>query len=210
MTQIMPSGNRPPAERFDQAHEALLRDRTIQFDATAFQPPEVPDWLEGLLRILGSPTFRVIFWVVLGLVALALAAIILNRFWGVPLPWRRRAAHAPADEPIWQSEAAPARALLHEADALAVQGRFDEAAHLLLFRSIEDIEARRPHLVKPALTSRDIAAAPQIPSSARTSFGAIVAIVERSLFGGRKLGEEEWRDCRSAYETFAFGKAWQA
>ena len=34
----------------------------------------------------------------------------------------------------------------------AAEGRYDEAAHILLFRSIDDIEEKRPRLVAPAFT----------------------------------------------------------
>ena len=78
-----------------------------------------------------------------------------------------------------------------------------------MFRSIEDIDSRRPALVRPALTSRDIAALPAIPSRPRGAFARIAMTVERSLFGRRPLGPEDWRDCRSAYEEFAFAEAWR-
>jgi hypothetical protein len=99
--------------------------------------------------------------------------------------------------------------LLRDADALAEQGRFDEAARLLLFRSIDEIESRRPRLIRPALTSRDIAGAATIPDGARGAFAAIVSMVERSLFAGRALALPDWRECRAAYEDFAFAGAWR-
>jgi hypothetical protein len=33
--------------------------------------------------------------------------------------------------------------------------------------------------------------------------------VERSLFGGGRLDEPAWRDCRSAYERLVFADAWR-
>jgi hypothetical protein len=41
------------------------------------------------------------------------------------------------------------------------------------------------------------------------AFRAIVAAVERSLFGGRALDAADWQDCRAAYERFAFAEAWR-
>ena len=49
----------------------------------------------------------------------------------------------------WAPEEAGARSWLEEADALAREGRFAEAIHHLLFRSVEDICRRRPALVAP-------------------------------------------------------------
>jgi hypothetical protein len=34
-------------------------------------------------------------------------------------------------------------------------------------------------------------------------------MVERSLFGGRTLEQQDWQVCRSAYEDFAFASAWK-
>ena len=34
-------------------------------------------------------------------------------------------------------------------------------------------------------------------------------LVERSLFAQRPLGESDWRDCRAAYEEFAFAEGWR-
>lgn len=211
MTQLAATTTMPPTDgaRFDQAHETLLSDKSIQFEVVPFVPPKPPSWLADLLNLLSSTGARYIFWGVVVLLALIIVAMILNHFWGMPLPWKRRPREEAPEDESWQPEAAPARALLREADALAAQGRFDEAAHLLLFRSIEDIESRRPRLVRPALTSRDIAGAPEIPGPARTAFGAIVMMVERSLFGSRQLAEPDWRECRAAYERFAFAEAWR-
>jgi hypothetical protein len=103
-----------------------------------------------------------------------------------------------------------ARALLEEADALAAAGRFDEAAHVLLYRTIDDLEGRRPRAVRPALTSRDIAALEVIPPPARGAFAVIAEVVERSFFGGRRLDAGAFAACRQAYEAFVSPQSWAA
>ncbi|HEV2867298.1 MAG TPA: hypothetical protein VGX37_12385, partial [Allosphingosinicella sp.] len=138
-------------------------------------------------------------------IVLLIVYLIVRRLSGASWPWRRKGADA---EESWRPEEAPARALLSEADALASRGLFSEAAHLLLFRSIEDIDSRRPALVRPALTSRDIAALPAIPERPRGAFSRIAMMVERSLFARRPLAEPDWRECRAAYEEFAFAEGW--
>jgi hypothetical protein len=120
-----------------------------------------------------------------------------------------RSKPGPDGEPVWRIGEEPARQLLGDADALAADGRYSEAAHLLLHRSIAEIDRRRPASVRKALTSRDIAALPAIPSSPADAFRAIVAAVERSLFGGRALDAADWQDCRAAYERFAFAEVWR-
>ena len=201
----------PPQDvaRFAEAHRELLADPSIQFTFTSYVPPKIPSWLPRLVEFLTSPLARYIFWGAVALLAVILGLLIVRRLAGFRWPWKRGSAGNEEQSENWRPEAAPARALLREADALAAQGHFDEAAHLLLFRSIEDIEARRPRLVRPALTSRDIAQAPEIPSAAQNAFEAIVMTVERSLFGGHRISKPDWQECRSAYERFAFAEAWR-
>jgi hypothetical protein len=189
------------------AHAELLRERDIQFDfpPAELPPPRVPE-PSGLNL---APLLEVVFWIVVALAAAGLIYLIVTRLTG--FSWRRRVkdAAATADQADWRPDAVRARTLLEEADALAAEGRFSEAAHLLLHRSIEDIDQRRPETVRPALTSRELAGLPALPPEPASAFGSIVRAVERSLFGGRALAEPDWRDCRAAYERFAFAAAWR-
>lgn len=191
------------------AHRQLLQDKSLQFDAARFKPDPPPAWLKNLgeaLEALG-PLFQVIFWVVVALAVIGFLYLVARsmmgaRFGGLP-------GRGPnlTSEPDWRPTVEQARVLLADADALAAEGRFDEAAHLLLLRGVQDIREHRPGLVRPALTSRDIAALEALPSAARAAFGAIALVVERSLFGGRAVGADGWRACRGAYEQFALGGA---
>ena len=221
------------ADRFAEAYKSLRSDASVQFNLTPPTPePEPPAWLQALgkwldhyvfepigkfLSWLGSflpdaPYARIFLWTVLVLAALALAWAIYNRFrygqWRLRMP-RLALVTDIAVEDEWAPESAPARLWLEEADALAREGRYAEAVHHLLFRSIEDIAKRRPNLVRPALTSREISASQGIPSRARELFAAIARLVERSLFGGRSVGEKDWLAARGAYSDFALAGAWR-
>lgn len=195
--------------RFEAAHAELLADRSMQFEMTTYKPEPPPAWLEALFNLIGASGSRIFFWIVLAIAIVALLAFIARRAQDSDWSWLRRRKSDEAEAEAWRPEEAPARALLQEADALAASGRYGEAAHLLLFRSIEDIDRRRPDLVRPALTSRDIADAPALPSGPKSAFGRIVLMVERSLFGGRTLEEHDWKACREAYQEFAFASAWR-
>ena len=218
--------------QFQQAYHALRGDSAVQFDLTPVAPPPQPPawlralghWLERLFRPIGhaidwiaslmpaAPFARILLWTVLIILLLALVWLLVQwwRTGEFRLPqWRRRGGEAELDAEEWVPEAAPARAWLEEADALAARGQFAEAVHHLLQRSIDDIAWRRPQLVRPALTSRDIAAAEAIPGQARGLFKNIVAIVERSLFGGRAVSADEWSATRAAYADFALPTAWR-
>src|SRR3546814_12392685 len=98
-------------------------------------------------------------WIAVALILLFLLYHFVPAFaqWVDNLRLRRRRGDADADDHIGQAEAGAARALLTEADAPAAEGRFAEAAPLLLYRSTQDIEGRRPALVQPPMPSPDLA-----------------------------------------------------
>jgi hypothetical protein len=203
------------AQAFGEAHRRLLEDRSLQLEMKPFEAPEVPAWLRWLADFLegASPFIKVLFW---GAAAVLLLFILYRAArWaeagGLDRFLKRDRERSKDEGPdTLRPEEAPARALLNEADALAAAGRFGDAARLVLHRSIEDIDARRPQTIRPALTGRDIAAVPELPPAPRSAFSRIVTLVERSLFAGRPLSEQDWRHCRSDYEEFAFGPGWRA
>ena len=197
------------------AWQQVHADPTIQYAPVELvtAPAKTPEWLlalEPLLRAIFEPIGRalglswpVLQWVLLGL-AVMLAAYAL---WRLTEPLRHRwhrpqpgSTQAPED---WQPAAAEARALLEEADRLARDGRYDEAAHLLLRRSVQHIAAARPEWIGRASTAREIGAIGALPERARSAFGLIAARVERSLFALRALDADDWQAARAAYAEFA-------
>jgi hypothetical protein len=215
---IQPAVRADPApaatgEGFDAAHEAIAKDRSLQFSMEPREVPPPPDpppsWLRGLFEFLNAlgPLFQVLFWILIGLVVAGIAWFIIRELMRIRAPEKRGKTAKPAPE-AWRPEAAAALALLSDADALAAQGQFAEAVHLLLLRSINDIEGRLPNAVRPALTSRDIARLERLPDAARPTFLKIARAVETSLFGGGSVDRATWDDCRAAYEAFAFQGTW--
>jgi hypothetical protein len=225
------------AESFADAYRALRDEGSVQFVLTRAKPPaDTPEWLRALGRWLrdvlepvgrffrwltsfmpDAPYARILLWTVIALAAALVLAMAWERVrhgaWVLPRRWRRgvaAAVEAAGNEPGWEPDATPVRAWLAEADALAAEGRFAEAIHLLLLRSVEDITRRRPQAVRPALTSRELAQAPGVPGSARALFARIAARVEASLFGGRPVDAHGWAEARAAYADFALPKAWKA
>jgi hypothetical protein len=214
------------------AHEALKADSSIQFTLEPEPPPaKPPQWLRDAMEWLGdffspvgrffrwigglmpdAPYARILLWTVLAAAALGLAIMVYRRIREGEWRWRRRRAAGvavEAEEESWAPEAGPARSWLREADELAAQGRYAEAVHHLLFRSVEDIARRRPRLVRPALTSRELAAAEALPPPARSLFARIAGLVENSLFGGRAVEAADWTAARTAYSDLVLPGTWR-
>lgn len=202
---------------FDAAWKDVRTDEDIQFNNITPKPREKPpkwwtdflEWLSDALApaaegmVAAWPTLRIILLVLLAAGVLTLLWVILSPYWQ---DWRSR---KPKLEEEWRPDEGVARRLLEEADALAGRGQFDEAAHLLLFRSIEDIEKRRPDLLRPSNTSREIERFDSLPDTARAMFAIIAGHVERGIFAASPIGEEGWTASRNAYGEFALADSWR-
>jgi hypothetical protein len=202
---------------FDAAWRDVRGDEEIQFSNITPKPPEPPpewwtdflEWLSDALApaaeglVAAWPTLRIILIVLLAAGVLTLLWVILSPYWQ---DWRSR---KPKAEEEWLPDQTAARRLLEEADVLADKGQFDEAAHLLLFRSIEDIEKRRPDLLRPSNTSREIERFDSLPETARAMFAIIAGHVERGIFAATPIGEEGWTASRNAYGEFALADSWR-
>ena len=204
------------------AHGQLLADRSIQFDLPTYHPPPPsppPDWLRALLEAIGhaigntlsaiTPVFPYIFYGGLALVVALLIYYLVRGIMGARWQFGRKPKPAePSTAPDWRPDEAVAKVLLEDADRLAAEGRFAEAAHLLLHRSLNDVRAYRPRALRPAVTSRELAVSEALPGPARQAFSHIAEVVERSYFGGRAVDKAAYADCRRSYEAFAFPTVW--
>src|SRR5699024_5266621 len=129
----------------------VRRSSEIQFaPLPPVEAPESPRWIEWLGRLLDSifgPAAEglIAAWPVIdqGLLALALM-LALYLAWRLVAPWlsKRRTQGSPDD--TWTLAREEALALLEDADRLAARGLYDEAAHLLLQRSVGQIRLVRP------------------------------------------------------------------
>jgi hypothetical protein len=193
--------------------EAVRAAADIQYVPLPPAPPvaEPPAWLEQLgewLRSLLEPLGRALgmSWPVVERVLIALAVLLaLVLLWKLvlePLFGYKRKPKL-EDEAEWAPSQAKATALLEDADRLAAEGRYGEAAHLLLQRSVSHIAEARPDWLHPASTAREIASLQTLPERARSAFGVIAARVERSLFALRELDATDWHEARTAYADFA-------
>ena len=198
--------------------QAMRANHDIQFAPVQMPAPKPPpDWLVELAKFLArlfkpvgeaigslaqflGMSAQVLLWIVIA-AAVALVGALLWRILA-PLAKRRREAKE-SDRPAWTPDTSEALALLEDADRLAAEGRFDEATHLLLRRSVGQIAAARPDLLEPSTTAREISALQALPDAARNAFAVIAGRVERSLFALRSLSADDWHAARAAYADFA-------
>lgn len=207
------SGGSPPA-----GWEALRADGNVQFAPVPIPeiPPREPSWFERMLgelfkfladlmgpvgEALGASWWW-LQWVLLAL-AVIVALVLLARLLGSGIGHRGKRAGLEAAAEEWRPDTAASLALLEDADRLAAEGRFDDATHLLLQRSVGHISAVRPDWVEPSSTARELAALPALPDTARAAFRVMAERVERSLFALRALERADWEAARAAYAEFA-------
>jgi hypothetical protein len=204
------SASDPETQAILRDWQAVRADESIQYAPLPMPAePKPPEWLEKLMKWLSdligpggewlASNWPVIKWTIAG-IGLLLAAWLL---WRLLAPVLSRQRASKASEADWTPDHAEALALLEDADALAAQGRFDEATHLLLQRSVGQISLARPEWLDPSSTSREIAMLPALPERARRAFSLIAGRVERSLFALRPLDLADWQAARAAYADFA-------
>jgi hypothetical protein len=180
----------PAPSRVREAVEAALRDGATQVALPGGDPApgalHVPDLLASLLRALS--------WLAVAVAVALLAGWLLRALAGL---------HRDVAAPSAPGAEAPrvGRAPLEAAEALAAQGRFGEAIHVLLLRTLEALAARRGALARSA-TSREILRAAALGGEARSALEGLVVAVEVSHFGGAVPGEEDWRSCLGAFHRF--------
>ncbi len=97
---------------------------------------------------------------------------------------------------------------LESAGALAAQGHYAEAIHVLLLRTFAALAAGRRLHLPPALTSREVARRLDLPSEHGVALDELVHTVELSLFGEGDASEHDWLDCAARFEQLqALGRA---
>jgi len=193
--------------------EAVRRSAELQFaPVPPVKQPDPPAWLEALQRFLEAVFGPLAKWLIKAwpiietLLIVAAVLLVLYLLWRLLGPLVMRLRDRKAEPDAWAPSREQALALLTDADRLAREGRYDEAAHLLLQRSVGQIREARPGALIPASTAREIAGLTQLPQAARAAFSVIAGRVERSLFALRALDAEDWTVARAAYADFALAE----
>jgi len=150
---------------FERIHGELTDDTDLQFGRpkgrapTGDTPPDHDGGsnyvspFSGSLNALG-PLAQVLFWGVIAVIVIGLFGFMVQSIARSGRPGRESAGPDTVDDRLAadRPEASIANARLAEADRLAEDGRYAEAVHVLLFRSIEDIETEPKAGPPPART----------------------------------------------------------
>lgn len=166
-------------------------------DSAVAHPSGMPaDWFLTDLGALGE-VLRVLVWAGAA-VGVVLAVIYLARRL-IPGALSNR----PADEAAVEDAPGLSEAPLHDAHALAREGRFAEAIHVLLLRTLEQLFRAKGTVVAPGWTSREVLARAAYPEQARDALAGLVTAVETCTFGGRPASEDDFRLCEDRFRHLA-------
>jgi len=200
---------RVDADELDTAFRALKRNDSLQFELANPIPAEPPsEFSIAMGKFFGAifeillPILRIAFWLgaaalVAGILYLIGRAIYETRFAGGD----KVVTDTAPDIPLYQPAQAQAQILLDEVEQLAAEGRYGEAVHVLLFRSIQDIDRNRPNVVRRSLTAREIGQLSVLTPEARQAFSTIAGVSELSHFGGTPIGRTGFETARDAYSA---------
>ncbi|MCB9545938.1 MAG: DUF4129 domain-containing protein [Myxococcales bacterium] len=179
--------NVAPAEAGDEdAETGTQEQRPTRRPRPASPPPPASSAGSGLASVL--------LWVVIGLCAAAVLVIVLRDLTTRPA----RARAGPEGPVVTEAPTVEVRAVtLDEAEALAREGRWAEAIHVLLLRTFADLG--RQASLAPALTSREILALVPLQPEAEAALRHLVTAVEVSLFGAEEPSAEDYGRCRDSF-----------
>lgn len=190
----------------ERAYRAVKRDEAYQYELADPIPRRPPSALERFIgEVLNAifsflaPLLEIIFWLGLGALGLGALYLIGRAIYETRFAKPAVTKKAEPEIPLYQPAEAQARILLEEVDRLAAEGRYGEAVHTLLFRSIQDIDRNRPNVVRRSLTAREIGGLGVLTPEARTAFSTIAGVSELAHFGGVSVNQAGFETARKAY-----------
>lgn len=145
-----------------------------------------------------------ILWVVGGIFGAGLL-LVLGRELAMAQRRRRRKVRAAKGGTLDAMVVEVARknlpASLQRARELAAEGRYDEAAHVLLMSAMGYLQALAGFSLEPAFTSREVVDKAPLDADLKASLGELVAVVEVSLFGLLPVDADDFARCERSFLT---------
>jgi len=190
----------------ESAYRAVKRDEKYQYELAEPIPRKPPSafsralgrFFEAVFKILG-PILKIVFYLGVGVLILGAVYLIARAIYETRYAKPAVKKTETAEIPLYQPAEAQARILLDEVDRLAAEGRYGEAVHTLLFRSIQDIDRNRPNVVRRSLTAREIGSLSVLTPEARRAFSTIAGVSELAHFGGVSVNKAGFETARNAY-----------
>jgi len=193
VTLGVPAGLAQSPSAVEQARAAVIRQPDLQLQLPTGEEDEPPP-----NRRVRIPEWA--FWVVVAGGVLFILYHLRDVIPGLAA-WRGtdRGWAEEAEEGALLATRSPADVLL-TADELARAGRYVDAMHVLLLKSLTDIRQRLDEEFADSLTSREILRRARLPAAGATALGEIVLGVERSYFGDHPVGAEDYQACRRHFD----------
>jgi hypothetical protein len=158
------------------------------------EPRAPADWNFEL-----SEFWKIVLYVVAAILVIAVVTAFVRAFLSREREKKEvRPAAVPAHDP---ARPVPAAAF-DDADRLAHEGRFAEAIHALLLRTLAGLSERGVGLADSS-TSREIVRDAALTGEARSELGGLVESVEVSRFGSVVPDAAEYAACRARFERLA-------
>lgn len=183
----------PPAQARDPGPGEPEPDRAVERNRRPETlRPQQPALQTGALE----KALALLPWATVGIVAVFLVLTLLQAR-------RARLRSAPPGRPKPEVQGAPAAipVSLTDAEALAREGRYEEAIHALLLAAIEAVRRARP--LADSLTSREVLRSSELGAGGREALLQLVQAVEVTRFGGRAAGAPEYEACAAAMGRLA-------
>jgi hypothetical protein len=179
---------RIPIERIDEARKASIKALDLQTDfPRRFEPVRIP---------IPGEIIWILVIVVVALVLYSMRDTLLALLGRPNQGWDEPAAGAGEG-----GELGAGLDALAAADRMSHDGRFVEAMHMLLLQSLTDIREHLRETFADSLTSREILRGARLEPAGRTPLREIIAVVERTYFGGYPAQADDYAACRRNFDT---------
>lgn len=191
----------PFAVAFAQSdRQALFRETARRLDLQTEMPGEVAkpqDW--GPQFEISSDFVQLLLW---GAVVLGVAVVVWSLRDSLPVFSRSRRIVAPPEAIVAAGSGRQMHDAQVEADDLAAQGYYNEAMHVLLHKSLQELHHRLGLRFSASLTSREILRRVELPDDGRGALTRIIQAVEMTYFGGRQADAADYSQCRGHFDIF--------
>jgi len=193
----------PSAGEIRRTLQHVIAHEDIQTSPTMPAPPTM-SWLPSFHLPFGA--LKVGGWVVLAAAVVLLLGLLAQ---AAVERWRRGPAPAKAGAniagatPLGPGGAAGAEMTIDDILALARDGAFAEACHLLLLLALERLRGQRGARLAGSLTSRELLRELGLAEAPRAALGTLVREVEVSHFGGRPADQTRFERCLASYRLLA-------